>query len=177
MPMMTSASSTLTAAMMPSNRLVVPSSLPMTPLERRRLMRSGETRRLMAAFADRIVQQLPAFVGDAGRLLHGRSEAHELAREILERRLDLPAHPATLVGEEQIAGDAADHRADDCRCDSTRVVHQASYPDNSSYKLYATHAAAARAIGAHGSGRSRQLLKREGRLVHKSTSRMLQGGR
>src|SRR5690242_20556040 len=113
-PMNTRASRTLTAAMIPSRRFVVPSSLPMSPSERRRLMRARVPRRLMAAFAERIVQELPALVGHTGGFLHRRAEAHELAREVVERGLDLPPQAAAVLCEKQIPGDAADHGAHDC---------------------------------------------------------------
>src|SRR4051812_31231111 len=100
LPMTTNASRTLTAAMMPSSRFVVPSSLPMAASKRRRLMRPGVARRLTAALAERLVQQLPSFVRDACRLLHCRAEAHELTREVVERRLDLPPQAAAVIGEE-----------------------------------------------------------------------------
>src|SRR6185295_20367130 len=103
MPMMTSASSTLTAAMMPSMRLVVPNSLPICTSERRALMRVAVARRLLSAFAERVVQQLPPLVGDPRGFLDGRPEAHELAREIVESRLDLATNAAAVIGEEQVA--------------------------------------------------------------------------
>src|SRR5215471_17695093 len=123
-PMMTSASRTLTAAMIPSSRFVVASSVPMATSERRRLMRPVVARHRRRAFAERIVQELPAFVGHAGRLLNGGAEAHELAREIIERRLDLPTYVSAVIGEEQIAGDAADHGTDNRRCHRLRVGHR-----------------------------------------------------
>src|SRR6185503_17685031 len=110
MPMMRSASSTLTTAMIPSSRLVVSSSPDMVSCasEGRRLVGSRVTRR--GVLADGVVQQPPAFVGDARRFLDGGAEAHELAREIFERRLQLPPHASTLLGEKQIAC----HSTDDC---------------------------------------------------------------
>ena len=91
MPMTTSASSTLTAAMIPSSRFVVPSSPDMVcASERRRLVRCRIARVRPTRFANRVVQQLPALVRDAGRFLNGGAEAHELPCEVFERRLELP---------------------------------------------------------------------------------------
>src|SRR4051794_21937847 len=92
-------------------------------------MRARIARGLLAALAERVVQQLPSFTGDAGRLLDSRAEAHELAREVVERRLDLPPYAASVIGEEQVPGDAADDGAHDRCCDCSRVIHQASYPN------------------------------------------------
>src|SRR5215470_4402207 len=124
--MSTSASSTLTAAMMPSSRFVVPSSPAMSSSEWRRLPRTGVAWR-QRSFAEGVVEQLPTLAGDTGGLLDGRSEAHELAREVIERRLELPTQGATVVGEEQVTGDASDHRTDDRGGHCPRVVHRPSY--------------------------------------------------
>src|SRR5262245_5235620 len=120
-PMITSASSTLTAAMMPSSRLVVPSSPAMDTSEWRRLPRTGVARR--RDVAERVVQELPALGGDAGCLLHGRTEAHELACEVVERRLDLPPHATAVLREEQISRDASNYRTDNRGRHCPRVVH------------------------------------------------------
>src|SRR5256885_1808076 len=91
-PMITSPSRTLIAAIIPSSRFVVASPPAMCGTsEWRRLMRAGVARRL-PAFAERVVQERPALVGDGRRLLDRRPEAHELAREVVERRLDLPPY-------------------------------------------------------------------------------------
>src|SRR5205809_7234843 len=118
-PMITSPSSTLTAAMIPSSRLVVANSPAMRTSEWRRLMRARVAWRLLA-FAERVVQKLPPFVGDARRFLNGRAETHELAREIVECRLDLPPHTATVFGEKQIAGHTPDYCAYNCRRNGSR---------------------------------------------------------
>src|SRR5258708_27528612 len=111
-PTATSASRTLTAAMMPSRRLVVPRSPVIDASKRRRLMR----RRIAAGrfFANRaahFIQQLPAFVRHAGRLVNGRSEALELAREVFDRRLELPPQRSSASGEEEVAHDSANPAA------------------------------------------------------------------
>src|SRR5690349_20540158 len=137
MPVMSSASSTLTAAMMPSSRFVVPSSPAMAPSERRQLARRRVARRLRRV-AERVVQQLPAFVGHARGLLNGGPEAHELAREIIQRRLDLAPQGAAVLGEKQASGGAANDRSNQCGRQCARVVHQASYQKARIYKLHAT---------------------------------------
>src|SRR5262245_3642413 len=96
-PMSASASSTLTAAMIPSSRFVVPSSPAMGSSEWRRLARASVPRR-WRSLAEGVVEQLPALAGNAGCLLHGGSEADELAREVVQRRLELPTQRATVVG-------------------------------------------------------------------------------
>src|ERR1700676_1656812 len=97
MLIITSASSTLAAAMIPRSRLVVPNSPDIcVTLEWSRLAARIPRRRL-PAFAERSVQQLPAFAGDSRRLLDCVPEPHELAREVFERRLDLSTRaPPTL---------------------------------------------------------------------------------
>src|SRR4051812_5135703 len=101
-------------------------------------MAAGVTWRLMPAFPERVVQQLPAFVRNAGCLLNGSAEAHELPREVLQRRLELPSHGATMIREKQIPGDAAYNRAHHRGRHCPRIVHQPSYYLWSSYKLCAT---------------------------------------
>src|SRR5260221_6283248 len=103
--MMSSASSTLTAAMMPSSRFVVPSSPAMTPSEGRGLARRRVARR-RRGFAEGVVQQLPAFVGHAGGFLKGAPGSHELPREIIQRRLELAPHPAAVLGGKKRSGGA-----------------------------------------------------------------------
>jgi len=54
--------------------------------------------RLALAVPERLVQQVPAFVGQPEALLDGRAEVRELAREVIERGLDLAAErPAVCV--------------------------------------------------------------------------------
>src|SRR5580765_497404 len=120
-PMMTSASRTLTAAMIPSSRLVVPSSPVMCASERRRL--AARKLRGWTRFAKRVVQQLPSLARDPGGLLDRRAEAHELTREVLQRRLDLSPDATPMVGEEQVAGDPPDYRTYQCGCQFARIVH------------------------------------------------------
>src|SRR5919198_6177025 len=125
-PMSTNASNTLTAAMMPSNRLVVPSSADIRcSLEGRRLAWTRVAWRLLTRFPERIVQQFPAFIGHAGRLLDRRPEADQLARDVLERRIDLTPKRSPAISEEQVPDPSSNHRAcHDCRQRS--VVHHAS---------------------------------------------------
>src|SRR5438128_658102 len=140
-PTSSNASSTLTAAMMPSNRLVVPSSADITcSSEGRRLARPRIAWRLLTSFAERFVQQLPPFVGYACRLLDRRPEADQLARDVLECRLDLTPERSPAIGEEQITGRSSNHRA--CQgCRQRSVVHHAMPPlvqETSRFKLCAT---------------------------------------
>src|SRR5262245_54272042 len=137
-PMSASASRTLTAAMMPSSRFVVASSPAMSTSEWRCLVRRRVARRLRTAFAERLVQELPAFVGHASRLLHRGPEAHELACELVERRLDFAPDRAAPVRKEEVARKTPDDRADNRGCHCPRVVHPPSYPLLESYKLCAT---------------------------------------
>src|SRR6266567_2175112 len=128
-PMTSSASRTLTAAMMPSRRLVVPRSPVIGYASKRR----GLMRRRIAAWlflANRtahVIQQLPAFVRHAGRFVNGRSEALELAGEVFDRRLDLPSERSSAGGEEEVADGCANHRTRTRRRHRSRViVHTAS---------------------------------------------------
>src|SRR5579872_7333557 len=115
-PITSSASRTLTAAMMPSKRFVVP-RLPVIrdrSLEGRGLMaRAVARRRRLRHVSERVVEEFPPFVRDAGRALHGRAEAVQLAREIVERRLELAPKRTTLICEEQIPGYGTNHRTAD----------------------------------------------------------------
>src|SRR5436190_3181767 len=125
MPIIANASRTLTAAMIPSSRLVVPSSPDMSLSSewgRLACARIARVRRL-AAVAHRLVQELPPLGRDAGRLVDGRSEAVELAREVVERRLELFAQPPSVIGKKQIPGHASNHRADNRRRHRPRVSH------------------------------------------------------
>src|SRR5262249_56814701 len=97
-------------------------------------------RRLLTAFAERVVEQLPTFAGDTRRLLHRLPEAHELARKVVERWLHLPSQCAAMVREEQISDGSSDYRTDNRGRHCPRVVHRPSYRNRSSYKLYATYA-------------------------------------
>src|SRR5580765_3568897 len=125
MPMMTSTSSTLIAAMIPRIRLVVANSPAMDATSERRRLPSGEPRR-RRGLTERVVHQLPALAGDAARLLNRRAETHELSREVIERRLHLSADTTPSLGKEEVRGNTTDHRA--CQCDPhfARVVHLAS---------------------------------------------------
>src|ERR1700687_2390441 len=129
-PNITSASSTLTAARIPSSRLVVPSSPDMCVTSERGRLAARIPRRRIPAFAQRVLQQLPAFVGGSCRLLDRVPEADELAREVFERRLDLPPHAPPTLCEEQVPSDPTDDGAHDRGCHFPRVVHQSSYHPN-----------------------------------------------
>src|SRR4051812_41395422 len=124
MPMTTSASRTLTAAMMPSNTFVVDRSTVMqSPLERRGLMGARHAARRAADRSQRLVQHLPAFVGHAGQLLHRRAELDELAVEVVKRRFNRVADGAPAFGEEEVAGQSAKYGADHSGCNGSRVSH------------------------------------------------------
>src|SRR4030095_8221093 len=49
--------------------------------------------------------------------------AVELACEVVERRLELPAQPPPAISKKQIPGQASNHRADNCRRHRSRVLH------------------------------------------------------
>src|SRR4029453_1535014 len=123
--MIPNASKTLTTAMMPSSRLVVPSSADMSlSSEWRRLACAWIARlRRLTAVAHRLVQELPPFVRDAGGLVDGRSKVVELAGEVVERRLELSAQPPPAIRKKQIPGQAPNHRADNRRRHRSRVLH------------------------------------------------------
>src|SRR5262249_5454995 len=94
--------------------------------EWRCLVRPGVPRRRLAALAERVVQEFPALVGDSRRLLHGGAETHELAGEVVECGLEFAPQIPALLGEEEIAGDAADDCAHNRGCHCPRVVHRSS---------------------------------------------------
>src|SRR5450759_2846749 len=127
MPMITSASSTLTAAMIPRSTLVVPNSPDIYVTSEWGRLAARRPRRRLPALAERVVQQLPAFVGKSRRLLGRAPEAHELAREVFERRLDLSTHAPPTLREEQVPSDTTDDGAHDRGRYYPRVVHQFSY--------------------------------------------------
>src|ERR1700730_10193950 len=126
-PIITSASSTLTAARIPSSRLVVPSSPDICATSERGGLAARIPRGRIPAFAQRVVQQLPAFVGDSRRGLDRVPEADDLAREVFEGRLDLPPHTPPTLCEEQVTSDPTDDGAHDRGCQFPRLVHQSSY--------------------------------------------------
>src|SRR5262245_53313704 len=100
-PMSTSASRTLTAAMMPIKRFVV--------------LRSGAIGLLSppaAALrtAGDVVQRSPPFVGRASRLFHRSANAGQLAEEVIELGFDLVADSSTLLRQVQ----PAPHATNDC---------------------------------------------------------------
>src|SRR5262245_19129393 len=110
-PIRTSACSTLTAAMTPRKRFVVPSCGSMGSSKRTGLMRVREALR-RPGLADRFVQQLPAFARHPGGFRHRAAEMVELAGEVLECRLQAPAQFATPVGKEHVRDRCTDDRAD-----------------------------------------------------------------
>src|SRR5579871_1711159 len=146
-PITSSASRTLTAAMMPSRRFVVP-RLPVIrgrSLEGRGLMARAVARRRLRHVGERVVEQLPPFVRDARRALHGGAEAVQLAREVVERRLELAPKRTTLICEEQIPGYGTNHRTADRGKHYARFVHTrlpvpnvAERPVRKGFKLCAT---------------------------------------
>src|SRR6267378_5168377 len=118
-PTSTSASSTLTAAMIPSNRLVVARLASMVFASERRGLAGSRIRQRRTAVAKRVVQQPPALACRSGRPVHRAAETVELARHVIERRLDLPPQRAAMVGEEQIPRDPTE----DCTRHHCRHYH------------------------------------------------------
>src|ERR1700680_3447919 len=118
MPIITSASSTLTAATIPRSRLLVPNSPDMMMTSERRHLVARLSRRRLSPFAERVVQQRPAFVGDSRCLLNRVTEADDLPREAFECRLDLSTDAPPTLSKEQVPGDTTDdgphHRGRDC---------------------------------------------------------------
>src|SRR5205085_1497640 len=128
--MITSASSTLTAAMMPSRMLVVPSCSIGITSERVRLMMSRERCRA-GPFAHGVVEDTPALRGHVDGPVHGSAKLQQLLREVLERRLDAPAKFAPAFREQHVSRDSPGYPADDRRHNrSLPVVHTASSPAN-----------------------------------------------
>src|SRR5919201_1600820 len=84
-------------------------------------MSAGITGGLGSGLTERIVQQLPAFTGDVGGALYGAAKAVELARDIVQRRLELPAELPALLREKQVASGAADHCAHN-GCDNSSIL-------------------------------------------------------
>src|SRR5437667_2070742 len=124
MPIRSSASRTLTTAMIPSRRFVVPRFPSMIDTsERRRLMRRLISRRPLA-LAERLVQEPPSFARHAGGLRHRAAQVAELPCEIFESGLELATHRAAALCEQQVAGKRADDPAHDGRCHCP-VVHRA----------------------------------------------------
>src|SRR3954454_5252508 len=116
MPTTRSASSTLTAAMMPRITFVVP-RLPSIrgPSERRGLVRARVAGRA-AVLAQRLVQHLPPFVGNAHRAGQGAAELRELPRHVLDGRLELPPPAAPLLRGEHVSRHCPCHAAHERRC-------------------------------------------------------------
>src|SRR6266511_4781394 len=127
-PMIASASITLTAAMMPSSRLVVPSSPAMTVTSEGSCLSAGISVWTRARLAERVVQQPPPFVGNTGGSLERAAEAVELSSEIVERRFELAPERTAALGEKQVAGHSADTCPDERRRDSCLISH-ACLPD------------------------------------------------
>src|SRR4051812_34754116 len=107
--MTTSASSTLTAAMMPSMTLVVPRSSMSSTSEGIRLVMRRERVRL-AAIAERLVQNVPALRGHTHRPIDCSAQLDQFACEIFNRRLELSPQLPTPVGKEHVSGNAARDR-------------------------------------------------------------------
>src|SRR5262245_42963430 len=116
------ASNRLTAAMMPSSRLVVPSWASMTPSEWRHLA-ARKTMGWLSRLANHVAQHPPALAGDVGGVLHGAAQTAEFPHEVFERRFDLPAHGSAAFGEEEEAGQAAERSADQGCSNDLSVVH------------------------------------------------------
>src|SRR5262245_28833100 len=79
-------------------------------------MRARVPRRVLAALAERVVQQLPAFARHVGGALERCTEAVQLACDVVEGRLDLTPQLASPIREEQIARHAPDDCPDDGCC-------------------------------------------------------------
>src|SRR5207237_1773003 len=100
MPITSSASSTLVAAMMPSRTLVV--------------CRSGIADLLcrpaaLARVACELAQRAPSFIRRRSRLLNRSAHVGELAHEIVELRLDLTTHPPSAFRHVEPSPHAARH--------------------------------------------------------------------
>jgi len=54
---------------------------------------------LLAAFAQRVVQQFPALTGDPRGFLHRAAKTDELAREVIEGWFDLPPQRPAVIRE------------------------------------------------------------------------------
>src|SRR5437870_6160174 len=105
--MSANASSRLTAAMMPSSRLVVPSSAGMSASEWRRLAAWISVGRL-SRLADHIAQEAPTLAGHIRGPLDRSTKAVELADKILERGFELAAEGFAAIREEEEAGDSTE---------------------------------------------------------------------
>src|SRR5688572_475238 len=107
---------------MPRKMLVV-SRLPcMDASEGSGLVRIGVDRRFAAGFSERFVEQLPAFAGDAGGARNRPAETAQLAGNVIEGRLELPAQLPPLVREEHVPGKTAQHCTYCCCRYRTRIV-------------------------------------------------------
>jgi hypothetical protein len=56
--------------------------------------------RLLAALAQRVVQQFPAFAGDPRGFLHRAAKTDELSSEVIESWFDLPPQRPAVIREE-----------------------------------------------------------------------------
>src|ERR1700694_3329283 len=84
MPTITSAPTTLANPMIPRSRLGVPNSPDMCDTSERGHMAGRIPLRWPPAFAEHVIEQLPAFVGDSRGLLDRVPEAHDLARKVFK---------------------------------------------------------------------------------------------
>src|SRR5262245_21989546 len=106
-PTIASASNTLTAAMIPSRRLVVSRLLSMSASERNGLMRVHRSCRSRSVFADCLVQHPPALAGHVRGPDDRRTEVVEFLLELVEHRQQAVPEIAAALGEEQIAHERA----------------------------------------------------------------------
>src|ERR1041384_2887273 len=123
--MSTSASSTLTAAMMPSSRFVVsrfPAVISPPPSVRRR--RSAERGGLRARGVE-FIYGANAVVGHFPKPFNRLLKAREFGAQFLDCRLEAFAHALAAFGKEEVTRGRANCRADDCpQRNRTRLVHK-----------------------------------------------------
>src|SRR5205814_644215 len=89
--------------------------------ERGRLVRRGIPP-LGIPLAQRVVQELPSFAGNAGSTLYRTAKTVELTSDVIERRLHLTPQLAAVLSEKQVACCAANYRTNDC-CNNRSVFH------------------------------------------------------
>src|SRR5574339_1085468 len=120
-PISSSASSTLTAAMMPSMTFVVPRLPSIRDSSLSSRLRGPAT----AGGAPRdVVQRPPALVGCRPGLFHRPAHPRDLADEVIQLRLDLVPDAAAVLGQIEPSPDTADDGAQEGRHEHSRsLVH------------------------------------------------------
>src|SRR5207244_5654792 len=94
--------------------------------DRGRVMRGRVAWQRRSGFAQRFVQKLPAFAAHAAGFVDRAAQVVELARDLFNRRLDLPPPCPSELREKQIARHRPDDPSQDRRRYRTRVVLHAS---------------------------------------------------